>query len=70
MLFCDTPIQSAVIALISGILGGIVSILINSKLIGIAVAALIAYMTELVLHEIREDPQYEEAKQEIIKYLK
>lgn len=70
MLFCDTPIQSLIVALGSGLIGGIVAISTNQPMIGIIIAAGIAYITELVLHEIREDPQYEEAKQELIRYLK
>lgn len=68
-MFDNQTIQSIIVAISAGIIGGLISVWTSKAIIGILLASLIAYITELVIREIRGDPQYEKAKQELINYL-
>jgi uncharacterized protein YcfJ len=62
MLFCDTPVQSAVAAVVGGLLGGAVGAGLGFGTLGVvALAGLLAGVGDVVAHIIRRDEQFREA---------
>lgn len=70
MLFCETPYQSVFVSISAGLLGGLVSIWTGKPTLSLLIAGFVALVMELSLHEIRQDSQYQEAKQELIRKVK
>lgn len=69
MLFCNTPYQSVFVAIFAGLLGGLISILTGKPILTLLIAGFVALIMEFSLHEIRQDNQYQEAKEEVISYI-
>lgn len=70
MLLCETPYQSVFVAIFAGLFGGLISVWTGKPIQSLLIAGFIALVMEFGLHEIRQDNQYQEAKEEVISYMK
>jgi hypothetical protein len=62
MLGCDTPVQSAVVALASGGLAGAAGVTLGAELfVVVALAATLAVGGEVTAHAVRGDDQWRDA---------
>ncbi|MCX2819678.1 MAG: putative oligopeptide transporter (OPT) family protein [Methanobacteriota archaeon] len=62
MLFCDTPVQSAVAAVIGGLVGGLTAVSLGLGTVGVAVlAGVLGGAGDMIAHLVRRDEQFEEA---------
>jgi Flp pilus assembly protein TadB len=63
--YCDTPRQSVVISLLAGLVGGVIGIYLQSLLVVVVATVGLAIMSEILVHEYRQDDQYVQAKQQL-----
>jgi len=62
MLFCDTPVQSAVAAVLGGLLGAVVGVSLGFGVVGVAVlAGVLGGAGDVAAHLVRRDEQFREA---------
>ncbi len=62
MLFCDTPVQSALTAVGGGLIGGLVGSSLSFGVVGVAVLAGFAGgVGDVAAHLVRRDEQFLEA---------
>lgn len=65
MFFCDTPYQSIVIALISGISAGFAGIYYQSVFAVLIIAVTLGILLEIMFHQIRQDEQFKQTKKQL-----
>jgi len=65
-MFCDTPGQSVVAALVGGLVGGATGSMLGFGIVGVAVlAGALGGLGDIVFHVVRNDKQFREAVAEI-----
>ena len=67
MLFCDTPKQSVVVAIIAGVISGAAGVHTGNIWIVLIVAGLLGIGLEIAAHEYRQDEQYVEFKKSVFR---
>jgi hypothetical protein len=66
MLFCDTPVQSAIAAVVGGLVGGLVGFSLGLGIVGVSVlAGVLGGAGDVVAHLLRRDEGFEEALEEV-----
>ena len=69
MMFCNTPYQSVLIGFLGGLIIGFSAVITQQYTLSFAGGISFVIISELVVHEIRQDSQYINAKKRLKKSL-
>lgn len=65
MMFCNTPYQSALIGFLGGLIIGFSAVITQQYTLSFVGGISFVIISELVVHEIRQDSQYINAKKRL-----